>query len=143
MKEKIVVDIEQLKARLNSNINDIEAAIALGNVYYDQGDAGLAVLYYRHTLDLDPKLANVRTDMGAMYWRSGNVSLAEQAFREAIAHDPNFGHAYVNLGYLLHQAKNNLTEARAAWQQLVTINPDHEVTGKARELLRETAMKLS
>ena len=142
MNGKKVVDIEQLKALLNSNIKDIESAISLGNVYYDQGDAGLAVLYYRHALDLDPALSGVRTDMGAMYWRNGNISLAEQAFREVIARDPGFGHAYVNLGYLLHQARNNLLEARATWQQLLTINPEHEVAGKARELLKETAMKM-
>ena len=143
MNGKKVVDIEQLKALLNSNIKDIESAISLGNVYYDQGDAGLAVLYYRHVLDLDPALSGVRTDMGAMYWRNGNISLAEQAFREVIARDPGFGHAYVNLGYLLHQARNNLLEARVVWQQLLSTNPEHEVAGKARELLKETAMKMS
>jgi tetratricopeptide (TPR) repeat protein len=74
-----------------------------------------------------------------MYWRNENISLAEQAFRQVIAHDPGFGHAYVNLGLLLQLAKNNLTEARAVWLQLITINPDHEVASRARELLRETA----
>jgi len=139
MNEKVIVSIEQLKTRLNDDIKDIEAAQSLGNVYYDRGDAGLAVLYYRHVLDLDPTLSGIRTDMGAMYWRNENVSLAEQAFREVIARDPGFGHAYVNLGLLLQLAKNNLSEARAVWLQLITINPEHEVAGKVRELLRETA----
>ena len=130
---------EQLKERLNNDINDIEAAISLGNMCYDSGDAPKAVLYYRHVLDLDPSLSGVRTDMGAMYWNNGDISLAEKAFREVIARDPNFGHAYVNLGQLLHKAKGNTTEARSVWQQLITINPNNEVAGKARELLWETA----
>jgi len=139
MNEKVIVSVDQLKARLNADVNDIEAAKSLGNVYYDRGDSGLAILYYRHALDLDPTLSGIRTDMGAMYWRNENVSLAEKAFREVIANDPGFGHAYVNLGLLLQLAKNNLTEARAVWLQLITINPEHEVAGKVRELLRETA----
>ncbi len=131
--------VEQLKERLNKDVGDIESALSLGNLCYDNGDAPQAILYYRHVLDLDPALSGVRTDMGAMYWRNGDISLAEQAFREVIARDPDFGHAYVNLGQLLHKAKGNITEARSVWQQLITISPDHEVAGKARELLWETA----
>ena len=131
--------VEQLKERLNKDVGDIEAALSLGNLCYDSGDAPEAILYYRHVLDLDPALSGVRTDMGAMYWRNGDISLAEQAFREVITRDPNFGHAYVNLGQLLHKAKGNVTEARKVWQQLITASPDNEVAGKARELLWETA----
>ena len=131
--------VEQLKERLSKDVDDIEAALSLGNLCYDNGDAPEAVLYYRHVLDLDPALSGVRTDMGAMYWRNGDISLAEKAFREVIARDPNFGHAYVNLGQLLHKAKDNVAEARSVWQQLITISPDNEVAGKARELLWETA----
>jgi len=131
--------IEQLKERLNNDVGDIEAALSLGNMGYDNGDAAEAVLYYRHVLDLDPTLSGVRTDMGAMYWRNGDISLAEKAFREVIARDPNFGHAYVNLGQLLYKAKGNVAEARTVWQSLITTNPGNEVAGKARELLWETA----
>ncbi len=131
--------VEQLKERLNNDIGDIEAAIALGNVCYDNGDAPQAILYYRHALDLDPTLSSVRTDMGVVYWRNGDISLSEKAFREVIARDPDFGQAYVNLGHLLHKAKNNVMEARAVWQQLITNNPSHETAGKAREMLWETA----
>lgn len=138
MDEKTTIDL--LKERINKNIDDAEAAISLGNLYYDNGDTGQSILYYRHALDIDPALPGVRTDLGAMYWRNENISLAERAFREAIARDPGFGHAHVNLGLLLHHAKGDVAGARAIWQQLVTSNPDHAVAGKARELLRETAV---
>lgn len=140
MDAKIIISVEEYKARLNNDVNDIEAARSLGNAYYDRGDAGQAVLYYRHVLDIDPSLSGVRTDLGAMYWRNENVSLAEQAFREAIVRDPSFGHAYVNLGLLLQHAKGSIAEARTIWQQLLDANADHEVAGKARELLQETAV---
>jgi len=131
--------VAQLKERLNKDSNDMDAAISLGNLYYDNGDAGQAILYYRRALDINPDLPGVRTDLGTMYWRNDDVSLAEQAFRDAIARDPSFGHAYVNLGLLLHRAKDNVTEARTVWQQLLTVNPGHDVAAKARELLQETA----
>ena len=131
--------VAQLKARLNKDSNDIDAAISLGNIFYDTGDAGLAILYYQRALDINPDLPGVRTDLGTMYWRNDDISLAEQAFRGAISRDPSFGHAYVNLGLLLHRAKDNVSEARTVWQQLLAVNPEHDVATKARELLQETA----
>ena len=132
-------NIEHLKGRLNNDVKDIEAAKSLGDIYYDRGDAGLAALYYRHVLDINPALHGVRTDLGAMYWRNENISLAEQVFREVIAQNPGFGQAYMNLRLLLRHAKGNITEARTVWQQLLDINPNHEMAAKARDLLKETA----
>ena len=131
--------VAELKQRLNTNSSDIEAAITLGNIYFDTGDAGQAILYYRLALDVNPDSPAVLTDMGTMYWRNNDINLAEKAFRNAIAKDASFGNAYVNLGLLLHRAMDNVTEARAVWQQLLTANPNHASVAKARELLWETA----
>jgi len=136
-------NISLLKERLNKDISDIDAALTLANLYYDMNDAPSAIVYYRRVLDINPALSNARTDLGAMYWRNEDVGLAEQAFREAIVHEPGFGQAYVNLGLLLRHAKNNVTEARGVWQQLLAVNPDHALAGKARELLQETASSIN
>ena len=135
--------IDQLKERLNKDINDIDAALSLGNVYYDMNDAPRSIVYYRRVLDINPALPSARTDLGAMYWRNDDIGLAEQAFRDAIASDSGFAQAYVNLGLLLHRAKGNVSEARAVWQQLLDINPDHALAEKARELLQETALLIN
>ncbi len=132
-------NVAELKERLNKDGKDIEAAISLGNIFYDNGDAAQSILYYQRALDIDPDQPGVRTDLGTMYWRNDDISMAEKAFRETISRDPSFGHAYVNLGLLLHRAKDNVNEARTVWQQLLTINPEHDVATKARELLQETA----
>ncbi len=131
--------VAQLKARLDRDSDDIDAAIALGNIFYDRGDAAQSIVYYGRALDINPDLAGVRTDLGTMYWRNNDIALAEWAFREAIARDPGFGHAYVNLGLLLLRAKNDVSEARAVWQKLLALNPEHDVATRAKELLQETA----
>jgi cytochrome c-type biogenesis protein CcmH/NrfG len=78
-----------------------------------------------------------------MYWRNENLSQAEQAFREAIAKDPSFGHAYINLGFLIQRAKGDLVAARAVWQKMLDTNPEHEMAGKARELLQQTGATIN
>lgn len=136
---EMINNVALLIERLNKDSKDLEAALSLGNLYYDKKDAGLSILYYRLVLDINSALPGVWTDMGTMYWQNGNVSIAEQSFREAISRDSGFGQAYVNLGLLLHHAQNKVADARTVWQQLLDINPDHMVAGKARELLQETA----
>jgi len=135
--------IDSLKERLSKDINDIEAALMLGNIYYDLNDAPRSIVYYRRVLDINPALVNARTDLGAMYWRNEDIGLAEQAFRDAIADDSGFGQAYVNLGLLLRHARGNISEARAVWQQLLSVNPEHALAAKARELLDETASSIN
>lgn len=132
------ITITLLKERLNADATDIDAALSLGNHYYDKGDAAQAIVYYRIVLDIDPSLSGVRTDMGAMYWRNENLSMAERAFRDTIEKAPDFGHAYINLGFLIQRAKGDLVGARAVWQQMLDRNPGHELANKARELLQQT-----
>jgi len=141
MEDKI--DIGALKERLNRDIDDMDAALSLANAYYDVNDAPSAILYYRRVLDINPDMPNVLTDMGAMYWRNDDIGLAEKAFRDAIAVDSVFGAAYLNLGFLLRDAKGNLTEARAIWNQFLEVNPQHELAGKAKDLLRETSLSVN
>jgi tetratricopeptide (TPR) repeat protein len=133
-----LITINVLKERLNADVTDVDAALSLGNLYYDKGDAAQAIVYYRAALDINPDLSGARTDLGAMYWRNENLSLSEQTFRDVIARDPDFGQAYINLGFLIEKTKGDLVGARAVWQQLLDRNPGHEMAGKARELLQQT-----
>lgn len=131
--------IALLKDRLNLDAKDVEAAVALGNLYYDDGNPSQAIVYYRLALDVDPSLSAVRTDMGTMYWRNDNIAQAELAFRDAIERDASFGHAYVNLGLLLQHARGDNNAAREVWQKLVAEQPEHPVAGKAMELIQSIA----
>lgn len=127
--------IALLKDRLNANPEDVQAAVALGNAYFDRQDAPQAIMYYLIALDIDPAQPGVRTDMGTMLWRNENVSLAEQAFRRVIQDHPDFGNAYINLGYLLQYARNDLLQAKQIWQSLVERHPNHPAAAKARDIL--------
>lgn len=127
-----------LRTRLNDNPDDVNAAVGLGNIYYDANQPAQAILYYRLALDIDPSQPAVMTDMGTMYWHNENIPQAECAYREVIKDYPGFGNAYLNLGYLLLHAKNQVPEARKIWTELITGWPEDPVAQKIRELLVET-----
>ena len=127
-----------LKKRLNENPADFEAASTLGNICYDNQEPAQAVVYYRIALDINPKSATVRTDMGTMYWQMDNVAHAEQEFRRVITENPGFGNAYLNLGFLLMHAKQEVKAARSIWTELITGWPKDAAAPKMRDLLMET-----
>lgn len=131
-------DIAELKRRLNMNPADVEAAVALGNIYYDCNQPAQSVIYYTLALSLDPALPGVRTDLGTMYWRNDDVALAEQAFRQVVRDFPDYGAARLNLGLLLLHAKGEPQQARAVWQDLIDRHPSYPEAVKARGLLART-----
>ncbi len=135
--------VEQLRAALNNNPDDAAAAASLANLYYDSGNAPLAIVYYSVALRIDPNQPGVWTDMGTMYWQNGDVSLAERSYREALKLSPGFGNAYLNLGLLYRDAKRNPAQASVYWKELVERYPQHAAAQRARALLAETFLQIS
>ncbi|WP_455222805.1 tetratricopeptide repeat protein [Kaarinaea lacus] len=126
---------EQLKQQLVENPTDIEAAVMLGNYFYDRGNAAQAIVFYQHALNLNPNQPGVQTDMATMFWDNGDMGIAERHFREVISRYPDFANAYLNLGLLLFRGRQQLKEAAMLWQQLLERCPEHPAAEKARQLL--------
>ena len=123
---------------LNRDPDHLEAAVNLGNYYYDNNDAAQSIVYYTIALQINPDQPSVQTDLGTMYWRNGNVSHAEKMFRAVIAKHPNFSTAYLNLGLLLVRAKDQPQEGRALWQKIVDDFSQDPSAQRAKALLLET-----
>ncbi len=125
-----------LKNQLNVTPTDAKAAAALGNHYFDEQNAASAIAYYQLSLANDPNQPNVMTDMATMYWNNQDVGLAEHFFSKAIEQCPDFGNAYINLGLLYLHAKSDREQAKAKWQQLIALYPEHPAVAKANELIQ-------
>lgn len=138
MAETSSVEIQKLRARLNENPQDFEAAVGLGNLYYDANEAAQAIVYYNVALKLKPGRPEIMTDMATMFWQNGDIALAEQTFREVISLYPEFGNAYLNLGLLLAHGKNERQNAVALWNKLISDIPEHPASERAKQLLIET-----
>ena len=137
MTDSSSTDFQILKSRLNANPQDYEAAVGLGNLYYDAHEAALAIVYYSVAIRLNPNAPEVMTDMATMYWQNGDIGLSEQTFREAINLHPEFGNAYLNLGLLLAHGKDEHKKAIAVWNELISALPEHPAAQRARQLLIE------
>jgi len=114
-----------LRALLMTNPKNLDALIQLGNLYYDQGQHQQAVEWYGKALEIDPRNPNVRTDRGSSYWSLNRPDEAIAEFKKSLQVDPNHQQTLYNLGLVYLQGKNNVAEARKAWQELLKINPNY------------------
>lgn len=144
MSEKQVDEnfINTMRERLNTNPDDIEAAVSLGNYFFDQQLPPQSLVYYNMALLANPQQPGVRTDMGTMYWANGNFSHAEQNFRQVIDQYPGFGNAYMNLGLLYRNIKKDPINAIKIWKELVDGFPEDPAVDKVKQLLSEAMVEL-
>lgn len=76
----------------------------------------------RKALQIDPKHAKARSNLGMILQRKGAYDLAGQAYREALDSDPELGQARYNLGTLL-LAQGRTTEAIDELRRAEALDP--------------------
>lgn len=115
--------ITELQQQLATKPNDAGLLSTLGSLYFDTNQPQLAIEAYEASLRFAPGNVNVMTDLGIMYREIGKPEKAIALFREVTALKPDFENALFNLGVVLNFDLHRHDEARAAWEQLLRINP--------------------
>ncbi len=114
---------EPLLTQLKSKPNDAKLLNQIGIVYRSAHQFSEAATYFQKSLTVDPKNADVRTDMAACMFYSGDTDGAISQLDQALKYDPKHAGALMNLGIIEWKAKNNVPDAVAAWQKLLKLNP--------------------
>jgi tetratricopeptide (TPR) repeat protein len=127
------------KSMLNSNPKDLNTLIQLGNLYYDNNKFPQAIDTYARALEIDPNNVNVRTDRGSCYWSLGQADPAIAEFQKSLQLNPTHAQTLFNLGIVYLHGKNDMGEARKAWEKLLASNPDYPQRARLQEML--TSMK--
>lgn len=104
---------------------------ALGNLYFDTGQAKQAISAYERSLTFAPGNPDVLTDLGIMYREAGAYEQAVDSFRKASAARPGHENALFNEGVVLYYDLHRKDEAVQAWQSLLKANPGARSPGRA------------
>jgi cytochrome c-type biogenesis protein CcmH/NrfG len=126
---------EPILTQLKNSPNDPALLAQAGNVYYDAQQYQAAIEYYGRALRVEPRNANVRTDMGTAYFYVGDSDRAIQEFQAALKDDPKHGQTMFNLGMVQWQGKGDAPAAVATWEKLLKIVPDYPERAKVEEML--------
>jgi cytochrome c-type biogenesis protein CcmH/NrfG len=128
------IKLEQLK----SDPNNVTLLNELGNIYYDSKQYLTSIEYYTRSLKIQPKDADVRTDMATAYWFTGDADTAIKEFNTALSYEPTKSNTLFNLGIVKWQGKHDAQGAVAAWQKLLDTHPNYDNKAKVLELIAQT-----
>jgi tetratricopeptide (TPR) repeat protein len=94
-----------------------------------------AIPYYQTAFKLDPKNANVSTDLGTALWNAGRTDEALAQFDASLAIDPTHANTHFNIGIVRLHGKQDAKGAVEAWQTLLSKNPSYPNADKVRQLI--------
>ena len=139
---EVLAGMRQLQAQAESNPQEREARVALGNAYYDMGRFDAAIEWYEEALDLKPQDIDVRTDLATAYLYTGNPTKAVELYRQSLKIDSNHAQTLQNIG-VAYFSTGNFSQAVENWEKLIELHPDYprrkdlqEQIEKARAHLR-------
>jgi cytochrome c-type biogenesis protein CcmH/NrfG len=108
-----------LEKMLAADPQNVQAAIQVGNEYFDAGQFQNAVDAYQRALKLDARNADVLTDMATGYRKLGKTGECVAALRQALEVDPNHALALFNLGVVLRDDAKDDAGALKVWEQFL------------------------
>lgn len=118
-------EIENYRAILRKEPNNLQALIGIGNIYYQTNQDLKAIESFGKALALDPSNSNARTDMAVCLRRTGNFDRAIEELEKAISANPRHYQSRYNLGVILVQDKKDLEGGIKAWEGLLENVPDY------------------
>lgn len=116
--------VQALMTIVKSDPNNAEAAVQLGNTYFDAEQYTDAITWYTRSLEIDPKNPDASTDLGVSYYYTNQTDLALAQFEQSLAIDPVHTKTLLNKGIVLAFGRQDLDGAAAAWKQVVALAPE-------------------
>lgn len=82
----------------------------LGNLYAIKGD-GLAVDYYKSTININPKNVNAMYNLGLFYQENGAIQQALDMYQRVLKVNPGYANAIYAVGYINYEDKKDYNTA--------------------------------
>lgn len=115
---------EPLLAKLKADPNNAQLLNQVGILYRSAHQFKEAEDYFRKSLAVDPKNADVRADMAACMYYNGDPDGALKELQKTLTYDPKHAGALMNIGIIKWKAKNDAAGAVASWEKLLKLNPN-------------------
>lgn len=117
--------IRSFQEILAKDPKNLQALVALGNIFFDTGQDLQAIENYERALAIEPGNNNVRTDMAVCYRRAKRPDRAIEELKRVISSDPRHPQSRFNLGIILVQDVGDLAGGAKAWEDLLAAIPEY------------------
>jgi tetratricopeptide (TPR) repeat protein len=128
--------LDDLRARLHANPNDLSALVGVADLEFDAGRFAASLPFFRRALELDPGNPDVRTDEATALHQVGRDLEALHELDVVLAARPTFPPALFNRAIVLRSIGRR-TEAVAAFRHFIAAAPDDPRVEDARSNLQD------
>jgi tetratricopeptide (TPR) repeat protein len=134
--------IQELRAKLQQNPNDLQSLIDLGTLSINTGQWQAAMQYDSMALQINPKNPQVQSDLGWAYFNQGLLDQARQQLQQAVDADGSMLDARLRLGVVLYRSSpQDIPAALAQWEQVRQADPNGAFGRKAAAYITQASGK--
>jgi len=134
--------INQYKAVLASNPNDLQSLIALGDLYLNTNNVRDAYQNFLLAQKVDPANTHVLNDLGGIYQQIGRYDQALTSYEKAYSLDPSHGSSLLNVAMLYSRHKGNNAKALQLLEEFLVSNPEPQLAANAKQEIARIKQEL-
>ncbi|MCL1918011.1 MAG: hypothetical protein FWG14_06815 [Peptococcaceae bacterium] len=152
--DQLILNIEQLEARVAEDPSNADAQKALAGLYAQraqyavywsfigiitdpQADYQKAMEGFQACLEIQQERpADVLLALAEVSWRAGNNDLSESTYLELLEREPENRDVLIGYGYFLRDGLEDRDQAIAQWEKARSLTEDAEVQAQLDELIQ-------
>lgn len=135
--------IVQLEARLKAVPGDVEAMVALGDLYLESQRAMDGFRLLQRAVEIQPGNVHALSDLGGLYQQLGQFDKALESYQRAYESKPDHRDLLLNMALIYSRNKGDNAKALELLRTFLAGNPEAQAAAAAKqEIARiEQAMK--
>ncbi|MDA8180351.1 MAG: tetratricopeptide repeat protein [Deltaproteobacteria bacterium] len=135
--------IAQLEARIKAVPGDVEAMVALGDLYLESQRAMDGFRLFQRAVEIQPGNVHALSDLGGLYQQLGQFDKALESYRRAYESKPDHSAPLLNMALIYSRNMGENAKALKLLRRFLAGNPEAEMVAPAeQEIARiEQAMK--
>lgn len=130
--------LNALMAKVAADPKDVDALLAIYNLYFNAGDFSNALTFANKVLAFEPKNERALLDAGAASYMAGDTSAAEKSWLKVVKLNPKNTEAHYDLGFL-YMTTSRPDAMKAEWAKVIELAPNSQLAANVRQHLSTAA----
>lgn len=127
--------VAELTSSAGADAENVEARVALAELYFDAQSFELAIPWYEEVLALTPDAVEASTNLGISYYYVGSPDRAVEQLERSLEIEPDHAQTLVSIGIVKAFGLQDLAGATTAWERVIEVAPDGAEARAARDAL--------
>lgn len=125
--------IAQIEERLKTVPGDVEAMVALGDLYLEtqRGMEGLRL--FQRAVEIEPGNVHALSDLGGLYQQFGQSDKALESYRRAYESKPDHSAPLLNMALIYSRDKGDNAKALELLRRFLASNPEAQLVATAEQ----------